>query len=165
MPSILRQKVGKRMLSMVTIASLMMGSWATIPSSVSAANEVKFNTQQGGVFDGMPLFDGNPEHLNSFVDTYFDYTGLEGPAVYVTGSRNHYTLTKGPNAGKVIPGALSAADNVQGVSTDFPALIGMGQSWNKDLLSDIGEVMGSEKISKLKVKQGESNIHGGTMLL
>ncbi|MEK4435943.1 glycoside hydrolase family 3 C-terminal domain-containing protein [Paenibacillus sp. FSL K6-2862] len=161
MPSILRQKVGKRMLSMVTIASLMMGSWATIPSSVSAANEVKFNTQQGGVFDGMPLFDGNPEHLNSFVDTYFDYTGLEGPAVYVTGSRNHYTLTKGPNAGKVIPGALSAADNVQGVSTDFPALIGMGQSWNKDLLSDIGEVMGSEKISKLKVKQGESNIHGG----
>lgn len=161
MPSILRQKVGKRMLSMVTIASLMMGSWATIPSSVSAANEVKFNTQQGGIFDGMPLFDGNPEHLNSFVDTYFDYTGLEGPAVYVTGSRNHYTLTKGPNAGKVIPGALSAADNVQGVSTDFPALIGMGQSWNKELLSDIGEVMGSEKISKLKVKQGESNIHGG----
>ncbi|MBM6384110.1 MAG: glycoside hydrolase family 3 C-terminal domain-containing protein [Paenibacillus sp.] len=161
MPSILRQKVGKRMLSMVTIASLMMGSWATIPSSVSAANEVKFNTQQGGIFDGMPLFDGNPEHLNSFVDTYFDYTGLEGPAVYVTGSRNHYTLTKGPNAGKVIPGALSAADNVQGVSTDFPGLIGMGQSWNKELLSDIGEVMGSEKISKLKVKQGESNIHGG----
>lgn len=161
MPRILRQKVGKRMLSMVTIASLMMGSWATIPSSVSAANEVKFNTQQGGVFDGMPLFDGNPEHLNSFVDTYFDYTGLEGPAVYVTGSRNHYTLTKGPSAGKVIPGALSAADNVQGVSTDFPALIGMGQSWNKELLSEIGEVMGSEKISKLKVKQGESNIHGG----
>ena len=161
MSRLLRQKVGKRMLSVVTIASLMMGSWATIPSSVSAANEVEFKTQTGGVFDGMPLFDGNPEHLNSFVDAYFDYTGLEGPAVYVTGSRNHYTLTKGTNAGKVIPGALSAADNVQGVSTDFPALIGMGQSWNKQLLSDIGEVMGSEKISKLKVKQGESNIHGG----
>ncbi|NUU74338.1 glycoside hydrolase family 3 C-terminal domain-containing protein [Paenibacillus xylanilyticus] len=150
------------MLSIVTIASLMVGSsWGTIPSSVSAANVVEFKTQKGGVFDGMPLFDGNPDHLNSFVDTYFEYTGLEGPAVYVTGSRNHYTLTKGANAGKVIPGALSAADNVQGVSTDFPALIGMGQSWNKELLSEIGEVMGNEKISKLKVKQGESNIHGG----
>jgi beta-glucosidase len=64
-------------------------------------------------------------------------------------------------AGKVIPGALSAADNVQGVSTDFPALVGMGETWNKDLLANIGKVMGSEKISTLKVKQGESNIHGG----
>jgi len=34
------------------------------------------------VFDGMPLFDGNPEHLNSFVDAYFDYTiSVDPPSV------------------------------------------------------------------------------------
>lgn len=130
-----------------------------IQAAQSEEDKVEFKTQVGGVFDGMPLFDGNPEHLDAFVDTYFEYTGLEGPAVYASGSRNHYTLQQGENAGNVIPGALSAADNVQGVSTDFPSLIGMGQSWNKDLLSDIGKVIGNEKISTLKVKQGDSNLH------
>jgi len=134
----------------------------TVQAAVEAETEgVVFKRQVGGVFDGMPLFNGDPQYLDEFVDTFFEYTGLEGPAVYVTGSRNHYTLKEGPNAGKKIPGALSAADNVQGVSTDFPALVGLGQTWNKELLAEVGEVMGSEKISVLKVKQGESNIHGG----
>ncbi len=130
-----------------------------VQAAKSTDGKLEFKTQVGGVFDGMPLFDGNPDHLDEFVDTYFEYTGLEGPAVYASGSRNHYVLQRGENAGKTIPGALSAADNVQGVSTDFPSLIGMGQSWNKDLLSDIGKVIGNEKISTLKVKQGDSNLH------
>lgn len=155
-------KFRNKAITIITVISLTGWVWGEVPYSASAEEATNFHTQQGGVFDGMPLFDGVPEHLDAFVDAYFDYTGLEGPAVYVTGSRNHYTLTKGVNAGKIIPGALSAADNVQGVSTDFPALIGMGQSWNKELLSDIGNVMGKEKISKLKVKQGQSNIHGGS---
>ncbi|WP_183041057.1 glycoside hydrolase family 3 protein [Salipaludibacillus neizhouensis] len=125
----------------------------------SKKEDIVFKKQVDGVFDGMPLFNGNPDHLDEFVDTYFEYTGLEGPAVYASGSRNHYVLKQGENAGKTIPGALSAADNVQGVSTDFPSLVGMGQSWNKDLLSDIGKVIGNEKISTLKVKQGDSNLH------
>jgi beta-glucosidase len=156
------KRLGKRVLSVFTVITVTAGLLTQIgPVSYAANTVVVFKTQSGGVFDGMPLFDGNPEHLDEFVDTYFDYTGLEGPAVYVTGSRNHYTLKKGANAGKVIPGALSAADNVQGISTDFPALVGMGQTWNKELLGEIGEVIGNEKISLLKVKQGESNIHGG----
>nr|WP_263327661.1 glycoside hydrolase family 3 C-terminal domain-containing protein [Neobacillus sp. Marseille-Q6967] len=155
-------KRGKKALSVVLVTTLTAGMVGFSDPTKSAEQNITFNKQSGGVFDGMPLFDGVPEHLDEFVDAYFDYTGLEGPAVYATGSRNHYTLQRGPNAGKVIPGALSAADNVQGISTDFPALVGMGQTWNKDLLTDIGKVMGSEKISTLKVKQGESNIHGGT---
>ncbi len=123
------------------------------------ANKIVFKTQIGGVFDGMPLFDGNPDHLEAYVDQYFEYTGLEGPAVYATGSRNHYKLQQGENKGNVIPGALSAANDGQGVSTDFPALVGMGQTWNKELITDIGKVIGNEKISTLKVKQGDSNIH------
>lgn len=154
-------KMGKRTLSLMLVTTLAAGLVGFNAPSKKAEELPIFNKQVGGVFDGMPLFDGVPKHLDAYVDAYFDYTGLEGPAVYATGSRNHYTLQRGPNAGKAIPGALSAADNVQGVSTDFPALVGMGQTWNKALLSDIGKVMGSEKISTLKVKQGESNIHGG----
>ncbi|ULT58326.1 glycoside hydrolase family 3 C-terminal domain-containing protein [Neobacillus drentensis] len=154
-------KMGKRTLSIILTTTLAAGL-VGFHAPLKKAEEIPvFKKQVGGVFDGMPLFDGVPAHLNEYVDAYFDYTGLEGPAVYATGSRNHYTLQRGANAGKVIPGALSAADNVQGISTDFPALTGMGQTWNKELLSDIGKVMGSEKISTLKVKQGESNIHGG----
>ncbi|MFC4321438.1 glycoside hydrolase family 3 protein [Litchfieldia salsa] len=146
---------------MVTVLGLAMLSteFAHIAQANTDKEEIVFKKQVGGVFDGMPLFNGNPEHLEEFVDTYFEYTGLEGPAVYASGARNHYTLQQGENAGKKIPGALSAADNVQGVSTDFPSLIGMGQSWNKGLLSDIGKVIGNEKISTLKVKQGDSNLH------
>ncbi|MEH7416271.1 glycoside hydrolase family 3 C-terminal domain-containing protein [Neobacillus drentensis] len=155
-------KMGKRILSMILTTTLAAGLVGFHAPEKKAEEIPVFKKQVGGVFDGMPLFDGVPEHLDQFVDAYFDYTGLEGPAVYATGSRNHYTLQRGTNAGKVIPGALSAADNVQGVSTDFPALVGMGETWNKDLLADIGKVMGSEKISTLKVKQGDSNIHGGT---
>ncbi|MGJ9382980.1 glycoside hydrolase family 3 C-terminal domain-containing protein [Salipaludibacillus sp. CF4.18] len=132
---------------------------APIVHGADKNEDIVFKKQVDGVFDGMPLFDGNPEHLDEFVDTYFEYTGLEGAAVYASGARNHYTLQQGEHAGKVIPGALSAADNVQGVSTDFPSLIGMGQSWNKNLLTDIGKVIGNEKISTLKVKQGDSNLH------
>lgn len=153
--------MGKRTLSLMLVTTLTAGLVGFNAPVKGEEENIVFKKQVGGVFNGMPLFDGEPEHLDEFVDAYFDYTGLEGPAVYATGSRNHYTLQHGSNAGKVIPGALSAADNVQGVSTDFPALVGMGQTWNKELLADVGKVMGSEKISTLKVKQGESNIHGG----
>lgn len=155
--------VKKKWMSVTLAFTLSVGliSGFTPTIKVNAEDVPMFKTQIGGVFDGMPLFDGNPEHLDEFVDTYFEYTGIEGPAVYVAGARNHYTLKRGPNSGKKIPGALSAADNDQGISTDFPAYIGMGQSWNKELIADIGNVMGAEKLSQLRVKQGDSNIQDG----
>lgn len=164
MRNLLQSKASKKVIAIALTCTLSISVFAVpAPLRAQAAQDdtIIFKTQSGGVFNGMPLFDGVPEHLDEFVDTYFEYTGLEGPAVYVTGSRNHYTLKEGANAGNKIPGALSAADNVQGVSTDFPALVGLGQTWNKELLAEVGNVMGSEKISQLKVKQGDSNIHGG----
>lgn len=149
----------KRSLVIVLGLTLVFGSVGQPVQAEERTGKVQFKRQVGGIFDGMPLFDGNPDHLDDFIEAYFEYTGLEGPAVYATGTRNHYTLQRGKNAGKKIPGALSAADNVQGVSTDFPALIGLGQTWNKELLSDVGKVIGAEKISTLKVKQGDSNLH------
>src|SRR5690606_9414129 len=164
MRELVKSKTSMKVVAIALTCSLAVSAFAVpAPLAAQAAENdaIVFKTQSGGVFDGMPLFDGVPEHLDKFVDTYFEYTGLEGPAVYVTGSRNHYTLKEGANAGKKIPGALSAADNVQGVSTDFPALVGLGQTWNKELLAEVGNVMGNEKIRQLKVKRGDSNIHSG----
>ncbi|CAN7370250.1 glycoside hydrolase family 3 C-terminal domain-containing protein [Paenibacillus sp. LjRoot153] len=146
----------------LTLSMSAFSSVVVIPTLVSASS-ITFNKQVGGVFDGMPLFDGNPDHLNAFVDAYFEYIGLEGAALYATGIRDNYTMVMAdnPNKGKVIPGGLAAADNVYGVSTDFPALVALGQSWNKDLLTEVGQVMGSEKISQINVKQGAANIHNG----
>lgn len=134
-------------------------------AAASAADEsVTFKKQVGGIFDGMPLFDGIPAHLDAFVDAYYEYIGLEGAALYATGIRDNYTfvMDDNPIKGKTVPGGLSAADNVYGVSTDFPALVGLGQSWNKELVTEVGQVMGSEKISQLNVKQGTANIHNGS---
>jgi beta-glucosidase len=154
----------KRTLSIVMTTLIVTGLMGSGSWLVNAEGKVTFKTQSGGIFDGMPLFDGVPAHLDEYVDTYYDYIGLEGAALYATGIRDNYTFVwdKNPNKGKTVPGGLAAADNVQGISTDFPAIVAMGQSWNKDLMTSIGEVMGSEKISQLNVKQGTANIHNGT---
>ena len=112
----------KRPLHFLLILSLMLMS----AHMISAKEEVTFNIQAGGLYDGMPLFDGNPDHLDQYLDAYLAYVGLEGAAVYITGTRNNYTLKLGENAGKMIPGAFSAADEVQGVLTDLPAMVSLG---------------------------------------
>ncbi|MFC5529677.1 glycoside hydrolase family 3 C-terminal domain-containing protein [Cohnella yongneupensis] len=155
-----------RKLSTVLLASTIVASGAlqAFPTTASAEESIVFKTQIGGIFDGMPLFDGVPAHLDAFVDTYFNYVGLEGAALYATGIRDNYTFVmddKPAIKGKTVPGGIAAADNVYGVSTDFPALVGLGQTWNKELLTEVGQVMGSEKISQLNVKQGTANIHNG----
>lgn len=125
---------------------------ACILSPVSAEGKtITFNTLGSGYYytEGMPMFDGNPAHLDAYVNAYLDWVGLEGACVYAAGLRDSYKLTTGTQAGAIIPGGLAAADNVQGISTDFPALVGWGQTWNKDLVAEIGDVMGSEKMSTL----------------
>lgn len=95
----------------------------------------------------MPLFDGNPDHYEQYLDAVIDYIGLEGAARFAFDTRGDYVLTEGENAGKTIPGALNFTDCVQGVSTDLPSIIGLGQTWNKDLVQEAGAVIGDEKIS------------------
>lgn len=163
-------RTGKKSISAllagVLSAGLALGAHAPAASAAETGGAITFKTQSGGIFDGMPLFDGNPSHLDAFVDTYYDYIGLEGAALYATGLRDNYTFVmddayNNGHKGKTVPGGLAAADNVYGVSTDFPALVGLGQTWNKALVSQVGKVMGSEKISQLNVKQGTANIHNG----
>lgn len=103
----------------------------------------------GHVYAGMPLFDGVPAHYEQYLDAVIDYIGLEGAARFAFDTRGDYVLTQGENAGRTIPGSLTFTDCVQGVSTDFPAIIGLGQSWNKDLVASVGNVLGNERVNKV----------------
>ena len=125
--------------------------------------------EQEGVYAGLPLFDADPEHLDTYLDVYMDYIGLDGMVRIALEKRNDYTLTntytfssdygdanlagktitwENDNAGKVIPGSpqFSSPEAVQGYSTNFPAQIGVGQTWNKNLVAQEGNVVGTEKL-------------------
>lgn len=128
---------------------------------------ITFKRQQGGVYDGIPLFDANPDHLDAYLDVYMDYIGLDGMVRIGLEKRNDYTLVdhytisdsyadtelagktitwENKNAGKVIPGSPQFNESVQGYSTNFPAQIGVGQTWNAALVAQEGRVVGTEKL-------------------
>ena len=109
-----------------------------------AADPVTFATQVGGTYDGMPVFDGQPVHLDAYLDTLMAYVGIEGAVRYAHGQRGNFTIVSGPNVGKVVPGGSRFAEGTQGISTDFPSQSGMGQTWNEDLVRQIGTVIGDE---------------------
>lgn len=132
---------------------------------------VTFQRETEGTYAGLPLFDAEPDHLNAYLDVYMDYIGLDGMVRIALEKRSDYTLVDTytfsasygdanlagktitwdqPNAGKVIPGSpkFSSPEGVQGVSTNFPAQIGVGQTWNTDLVAQEGNVVGTEKLYK-----------------
>lgn len=124
--------------------------FAVIPTSASAqssvAAAVPFATQQGGTYDGMPLFDGNPDHVDAYLNVLVDYVGIEGAIFWAQGQRGDFTILSGPNAGRIVPGAARFDEGVQGISTDFPAPIAIGQTWNSRLAKEVGQVIGEENL-------------------
>ena len=110
----------KKMISFVIAFSIIAGLFGVAVSPVQAESEkITFKRQVGGIFDGMPLFDGNPDHLDAFVETYYDYIGLEGACLYATGIRDNYTFVwdKKPNKGKTIPGGSVQASSRTALSS------------------------------------------------
>ncbi|MGO4375590.1 glycoside hydrolase family 3 N-terminal domain-containing protein, partial [Paenibacillus sp. MCAF20] len=51
-----------------------------------------------------------------------------------------------------MPVYLDGLDHVQGVYTDFPSFIALGNSWNKDLMNQVGTVIGNEKRGSVAVE-------------
>lgn len=132
---------------------------------------ITFQRETEGTYQGLPLFDAEPDHLDEYLDVYMDYIGLDGMVRIALEKRGDYTLVntytftssygdenlagktinwENDNAGKVIPGSpkFSSPEGVQGISTNFPAQIGVGQTWNKDLVAAEGNVVGTEKLYK-----------------
>lgn len=135
-----------RRLCSVAISVAMLATMA-IPSVFAEDSAPVFKTADAdSIYAGMPLFDGEPDHLDAYLDTLFAYVGEEGMIRYSLGYRGDYQLRFGENAGKIIPGAELFGDHVQGVSTDFPAILGLGNSWDKDLIKEVGDVIGTENL-------------------
>lgn len=141
----------------------------TYTDTTVSCDGITFQREQEGVYAGLPLFDAEPEHLDAYLDVYMDYIGLDGMVRIALEKRNDYTLVNtytfsddygdenlagktitwdNDNAGHVIPGSpqFSSPEAVQGYSTNFPAQIGIGQTWNKDLVAQEGNVVGTEKL-------------------
>lgn len=150
-----RKKLSVRLASYMMATAMVIGTIGYLPQVANAADKgtkeaVSFEKAPAGhPYEGMPLFDGNPDHYEQYLDAVMDYIGLEGAARFAFDTRGDYVLTEGENAGKTIPGSLNFTDCVQGVSTDFPSIIGLGQSWNKDLVEEVGNVLGNERINKV----------------
>lgn len=140
--------------------ALVLSSLALSPATIFAAEEEKIDFPIAGadsIYAGMPLFDGEPDHMEDYIDTLFDYVGLYGACRWAFDTRFNHVLPEGhPHAGATIPGTLLFTDVVQGVSTDFPAMVGLGQTWNKDLMYDVGTVMGNERANQID-RNGELN--------
>lgn len=146
----------KKVASYILATAMAVGSISyTQPMTADAAQEsssqaVFFTPAPAGhPYEGMPLFDGNPDHYEQYLDAIINYIGLEGTARFAFDTRGDYVLTTGENKGKTIPGSLTFTDCVQGVSTDFPAIVGLGQSWNKELVESVGDVLGNERVNKV----------------
>ncbi|HEV7421590.1 MAG TPA: glycoside hydrolase family 3 C-terminal domain-containing protein [Mycobacterium sp.] len=123
-------------------AAALIGTRAWAASSTPA----HFATQTGGTYDGMPLFDGNPDHIDAYLDLLMTYAGIEGVIRWANGVRGDFTIVSGAHAGKVVPGSSRFDEGLQGFSTDLPTPLAVGQTWNLQLVKQIGEVIGNEHL-------------------
>lgn len=131
------QGVTNRAVCAAILTRFLQGKEGTVEFAVAGDDSI---------YAGMPLFDGEPDHLDAYLDTLCDYMGEEGMMRHALGYRGDYRLRFGENAGRVIPGSELFGDHVQGVFTDFPSIVGLGNSWNEDLVEAVGEVIGTENL-------------------
>ncbi|MEQ7807737.1 glycoside hydrolase family 3 C-terminal domain-containing protein [Priestia aryabhattai] len=113
--------------------------------------------------NGRPIFDGNPEHLKEFVNYMMDHDMDKEDLIALADPRQPEYKKKGEisneitvKAGYKLPLFLDGTDNVQGIYTDFPAFIGIGNSWNSQLANKIGNVIGNEKRGTVSIDDNKS---------
>jgi beta-glucosidase len=162
----------KRVTPLLLVGVVITAGLPETPPAQAKEEKIVFKTAPAGdPYEGLPLFDGNPAHVEQYLDVYMDYVGLDGMLRYAMDQRGDYLLRNSatysqsyadtskrgktvtwdnPNAGKRMPGAAQFTDAVQGISTDFPSVVGMGQTWNKDLINKIGTVIGDEKLNSIQ---------------
>lgn len=126
------------------------GNLAFIPTpSVSAGTDSSTITFQRNE-NNMPIFDGEKEHLDAFVNLILSEMSIEDLAYYADQKSAGEPRTI--EGGYMLPGtAAGGVDRVTGVSTDFPSMVSLGQTWNKELLKDVGTVIGNERRGEVTV--------------
>ena len=140
---------GMKMISLKKIAvvslilALITSMISTVsPNQASAADSEPIEFARGA--SNMPIFDGVPSHLDAFVDLILAEMSIEDLAYYA--DQKSAGTARTIAAGYTLPGtAAGGVDRVMGVSTDMPSMLALGQSWNKELVSQVGTVMGNER--------------------
>lgn len=102
--------------------------------------------------ESLPVFSGNPEDMDRFVTEILQDMSIKELAYYAVQNfakegivtRNGYVLP---------PSAGGGRDSVCGIHTDFPMTIHLGQSWDRDLVKKIGQVIAQER----REEAGEEN--------
>lgn len=147
----------------VSTVSAPLAVYASDTVTEDSAEKIEFKIAgDDSIYKGMPLFDGVPAHLDAYLDVLCEYMGTEGMVRHALGYRGDYQLRFGEHAGNIIPGSELFGDHVQGVSTDFPAIIALGQSWNKELVKKVGEVIGTENLNTCDFLDTISNFNAVT---
>lgn len=105
------------------------------------------------VYAGMPLFDGQEDHLETYLELLLEEIGPEGWVALAAGSTatGSYEAKDGTEKSYPIPaGSSVGGEALQGAAgqTELSTVMYQAQSWNKDLIHDIGYLMGSENKSK-----------------
>lgn len=159
----------------LSAAMVLPNVTAAIPvQAAEAITEDRLITLDGESFPrdsetGQPVFvypegEDPADYLDSFVDMLlgdmtvsqkecYAYHALSLGGVEITVDVN------GEEKTYVMPQSKGERDAVQGVSTDFPTMTGLGQTWNKDLLYEVGTVMGEEKRSSVDSYDGMTMIY------
>jgi len=147
----------RKALSLVMSLTVAFGSFGG--GTVSAENAAPYVPERGQ--DGRPIFDGQPGHLTPFVNYIMDNDMSVEDLMYFSNGRQVEKDAQGNNirtrtvkAGYALPVYLDGLDHVQGVSTDFPAFIALGNSWNPDLANRVGTVIGNEKRGTVAIEDG-----------
>lgn len=99
-----------------------------------------------------PVFSGKKEELKEFVDSILEQLTLEELSYYAYNGMAHEGMTT--VSGLQLPqGEAGGVDAVAGTDTDLPMPVHIGQSWNRQLAKEVGEVIGNE----LRGKKDSSN--------
>lgn len=146
---------GKRC-SLFLLATVMVTTLSLPGERALAEGEESFVPKRAA--DGKPIFDGKPDHLRPFVNFIMDHDMSTDDLIAFSDTRqpqydahNQIVNKRKIKAGYELPLFLDGTDNVQGVYTDFPAFIGIGNSWNSELARDIGNVIGNEKRGSVSI--------------
>ncbi|MCI2255764.1 glycoside hydrolase family 3 C-terminal domain-containing protein [Domibacillus sp. PGB-M46] len=133
----------------------VFGLLAPLAEPVAIPQAIVVQAEEGTIVfkrdvTNMPIFDGQADHLDEFVNLILSEMSNEDLAYYA--DQKHATAPRKIKEGYTLPAtAAGGVDRVMGSSTDFPSLIGLGQSWNKALLNRVGTVIGNERRGEVEL--------------
>lgn len=171
-----RRQLLKHLLCMSLAGAMVFtGTAGYLPvDAAEAVTEDRLITLEGESFPrdketGQPVFvypegEDPADYLDSFVDMLLGDMSVSDKECYAYHalSQGGVEITveiDGEEKTYVMPQSKGERDAVQGVSTDFPTMTGLGQTWNKDLLYEVGTVMGEEKRSSVDSYDGMTMIY------